>query len=145
MRPPSRRVLVVGSGAAGTLTALHVVRESSRRSAPVDVVFLDPAERWARSTGFGTRDEQHLLNVPASGMSALPDEPDHFVEWRSRAGLGFGRYRFAPRSEYARYLDETLQDAVRASTTGSAIRLRTRVVGLQPTGAAVVARRRPGT
>ena len=77
-------MVVVGAGAAGSLTALHLARTARRRGTPLDVVLLDPAAYRARGTAFGTTDEQHLLNVPAGGMSALPEEPGHFVAWRAR-------------------------------------------------------------
>ena len=107
------RVVIVGAGAAGALTALHLTREASRRTTRLEIVLVDPADRWGRGTAFGTAEEQHLLNVPASGMSALPQDPSHFVEWRRRHGQSADAYSFAPRREFARYLDETLADAVR--------------------------------
>lgn len=102
----TRRVLVVGAGAAGTLTALHLVG----RRVPVDVTLVDPAPRRGRGTAFGTVDGNHLLNVPAFSMSALTDDPGHFVRW-----LGCSPPEFAPRSEYGRYLDDTLGAAVRGA------------------------------
>lgn len=106
-----RRVVVVGAGAAGVLTALHLTREASRRATPLEIVLVDPVDRWGRGTAFGTAEEQHLLNVPASGMSALPQDPSHFVTWRVRQGQSGDPYDFAPRREFARYLDETLTAA----------------------------------
>ncbi|MET0952041.1 MAG: FAD/NAD(P)-binding protein, partial [Aeromicrobium sp.] len=109
------RVVVVGAGAAGALTALHLTREASRRATPLEIVLLDPAGRWGRGAAFGTTEEQHLLNVPAAGMSALPQDPSHFVSWRRRHGQSADAYNFAPRPEFGRYLDETLTEAVRQS------------------------------
>ena len=78
------RVVVVGAGAAGSLTAMHLSRTAGRRGTALEVVLLDPAAYRARGTAFGTVDERHLLNVPAGAMSALPEEPGHFVAWRAR-------------------------------------------------------------
>ncbi|HSV41121.1 MAG TPA: FAD/NAD(P)-binding protein [Nocardioidaceae bacterium] len=105
-------VLVVGAGAAGTLAALHLVRTAARRSTRVEILLVDPADRWGAGTAFGTSDEAHLLNVPAAGMSALPEDPGHFVAWRRRTAPGAHPYEFAPRRSYARYLDETLRGAL---------------------------------
>jgi FAD-NAD(P)-binding len=58
--------------------------------------------RPAREVAYATTCEQHLLNVPAGLMSALPDEPSHFLDWL-REGLGRG-YIAGPRSAGA--LDE---------------------------------------
>src|SRR5690242_18434555 len=77
-------VLVVGGGAAGSLVAIHLARTAGRRSTGCDVVVVDPADLLARGVAFGTTDDGHLLNVPASGMSALPEDPGHFVAWRGR-------------------------------------------------------------
>ena len=81
---PTPRIVVVGAGAAGSLTALHLGRTARRRGTPLDVVLVDPAPYRPRGTAFGTTDRQHLLNVPAGGMSALPEDPGHFVAWRAR-------------------------------------------------------------
>ncbi len=111
-------VVVAGAGAAGSLTALHLLRTATSRSTGLDVVLLDPAPRWARGVAFGTSDPRHLLNVPASGMSALPEDPAHFVSWRARqehAAPDPGA--FASRCQFAHYLDQTLT-AEAASTDG---------------------------
>ncbi|HEX3931378.1 MAG TPA: FAD/NAD(P)-binding protein [Nocardioides sp.] len=110
--PPARapRVVVIGAGASGSLTALHLARSARRREAALDVVLLDPSLHRARGTAFGTADPQHLLNVPAGGMSALPEDPGHFVAWRARQHpeLMTEPGVFAPRVDWGRYLDETL-------------------------------------
>ncbi len=121
-QPTRPTVVVVGAGASGTLTALHLLRTAGRRSTGVDVVLLDPAPRWARGVAFGTPDEEHLLNVPASGMSALPEDPGHFVAWGAREGLSTQEGTapagtFVPRAQFAVYLDDTLSEAV-ASAVG---------------------------
>src|SRR4051794_11479896 len=103
------QVVVVGAGAAGSLTALHLARHARRRGTALEVTLLDPAPYRARGTAFGTTDPAHLLNVPASGMSALPEDPGHFVAWRARHHpdlLGEPGV-FAPREQFGRYLDET--------------------------------------
>jgi len=129
------RIVIVGAGAAGTLAALHLTREASRRSTAVEIVLLDPADRWGRGTAFGTVDDQHLLNVPASGMSALPEDPTHFVAWRRREGHSPDGYTFAPRRQWARYLAETLEDAIRQAYGEIAVEhRRTRAVAVRRDG-----------
>ncbi|GAA3807379.1 FAD/NAD(P)-binding protein [Nocardioides panacisoli] len=133
------RVVIVGAGAAGSLTALHLVREAGRRSTAVEVVLVDPADRWARGTAFGTVDDRHLLNVPAAGMSALPQDPSHFVAWRRRHGRSGDTYDFAPRREWACYLDDTLAEAIGQADGVTVAHRRTRATGarLLERGAAV--------
>jgi uncharacterized NAD(P)/FAD-binding protein YdhS len=116
---PRPTVVIVGAGAAGTLTAIHLLRTAGRRSSSLEVVLLDPGDRWGRGVAFGTPDEAHLLNVPASGMSAFPEDPADFATWNAGhdpVGDG-GASAFLPRRRFALYLDDTLAHAV-ASTAG---------------------------
>jgi len=131
-------VVVIGAGASGTLTAIHLLRSASRRSTSLDVVLLDPADRWGRGVAFGTPDEEHLVNVPASGMSALPEDPAHFVAWNERQAPpdACNPSAFLPRRQFALYLDDTLAEAVAAtSDLVSLEHLRTRAVGVRRTSA----------
>ncbi len=128
------QVVVIGGGAAGTLVAIHLARTAHQRGTSVDVVLVDPADRAGRGTAFGTTDDEHLLNVPAAGMTALPQEPGHFVSWRARQEEGSSPEpgTFAPRRQFGRYLDETLADAFdMAAATASLRHVRARAVGVR--------------
>src|SRR4051812_23393721 len=127
------RVAVVGAGASGSLSVLHLARAARRRGTGLDVVLLDPALHRARGTAFGTTDSQHLLNVPAGGMSALPEDPGHFVAWRARQHpeLMTEPGVFAPRVDWGRYLDETLSRTLAHDEHVSLRHLRVRAVGLR--------------
>src|SRR3954454_14657496 len=133
------RVAVVGAGAAGSLTALHLARAARRRGTALDVVLVDPALHRARGTAFGTADPQHLLNVVAGGMSALPEDPGHFVAWRARQHpeLMTEPGVFAPRVEWGRYLDETLDQVFTGDDAISLRHLRVRATGLRRDDAGV--------
>lgn len=137
---PTPRVVVIGAGASGSLTALHLARTAARRDTQLDVVLLDPALHRARGTAFGTSDPQHLLNVPAGGMSALPEDPGHFVAWRARQHpeLMTEPGAFAPRVDWGRYLDETLTHAFRHNPRVSLRHLRVRAAGLRCDDSTVV-------
>jgi uncharacterized NAD(P)/FAD-binding protein YdhS len=125
-------VAVVGAGAAGTLTAVHLASGSRvRRGERLEILLVDPAERVGRGVAYSTSDDRHLLNVPVSGMSAFPDEPDHFLDWLcrhvdSRTAPG----DFARRSDFAAYLDDTLQTVVADSDGVTLVHQRTRATGL---------------
>ncbi len=135
-------VVIVGAGASGALVALHLARTAGRRSTGIDVVLVDPADRWGRGPSFGTLDDQHLLNVPAAGMSALPEDPAHFVAWRTREDPVHGSDpgTFARRREFARYLDETLTETYQGppGEFASLRHLRTRAVSLRRTASGAV-------
>src|SRR4051794_40623058 len=130
---PTARVVVIGAGASGSLTALHLARAARRRGTTLDVVLVDPALHRARGTAFGTTDPQHLLNVAAGGMSALPEDPGHFMAWRARQHpeLMTEPGVFAPRVDWGRYLDETLGQAFAGDDAISLRHLRVRATGVR--------------
>jgi uncharacterized NAD(P)/FAD-binding protein YdhS len=102
-------VVVVGAGAAGALTASHLVTGLSPR---YRVVLVDPAETTGRGTAYSTRDERHLLNVPASGMSAFPRDPEHFFRWVRRHHDSAAQPQdFVPRFVYGSYVESLLETA----------------------------------
>lgn len=144
-------VAIVGAGAAGTLVALHLTRTAARRSTGLDLVLVDPADRRGQGVAFGTGDDQHLLNVPAAGMTALPEEPGHFAAWRQRDAQELdpeahtSPYDFAPRRQWARYLDETLEEARLATYGEVGLRhLRQQVTGVRRTPDGVTLRTADG-
>jgi uncharacterized NAD(P)/FAD-binding protein YdhS/tetratricopeptide (TPR) repeat protein len=134
------RIVIVGAGAAGTLVALHLARSAGRRSTGCDLVLVDPVDVLGRGVAFGTTDPGHLLNVPASGMSALPEDPGHFVAWRGvqdpdRPSLSWD---FAPRRQFSWYLAETLAAALAGAAGHVTFRhLRARVVAARFTAPGV--------
>jgi uncharacterized NAD(P)/FAD-binding protein YdhS len=98
-------IAVVGGGASGVLSAIHLLRDAP---VPVRVVLIEPRAELGRGVAFGTDDPHHLLNVRASSLSALPEEPDHFAEWAQRR-FGSGRQSFLPRARYGEYLRSLLE------------------------------------
>ena len=107
----ARNIVIVGGGAAGTLVALHLAREARRATA---VTVIEPRDQLGEGVAFGTIDTTHLLNVPAAGMSAFDDEPNHFVAW-----AGCAPADFVPRTRYAEYLRTELQRRVEANPSVS--------------------------
>ncbi|WP_240529784.1 FAD/NAD(P)-binding protein [Streptomyces mangrovisoli] len=123
-------VAIVGAGAAGTLTAVHLLEAAARRRTPLDLVLIDPAPEAGRGTAYATADPRHRLNVPAGGMSGYPDDPGHFVRWLCRHGEPtVTAADFATRYRYGAYLADTLGQAiVHAHGTVTVRRLRSRAV-----------------
>lgn len=119
-RPPRPTVLVIGAGAGGILTTLHAVRAAGDAQPGVNVVVVDPDD--IGGAAFSTTDDGHLLNVPAFGMSAFPDDPGHFARWRaSETGLPEDPHEFAPRNAWRRYLTATVATAL--ATAGDRVTL----------------------
>src|SRR3954471_3628956 len=116
------RVVIIGGGAAGTLTAVHLLRRAPAR---VRVTVIEPRETIGQGVAFGTPDAWHRLNVPAITMTGVPDDPDGF-----RAFASVAPDAFPPRQVFGEYLAALLGDARRASAAtyahvrGRAARIR---------------------
>ncbi|WP_063775249.1 FAD/NAD(P)-binding protein [Streptacidiphilus anmyonensis] len=124
---PVRDIAVVGAGAAGTLTAMRLLQHAAADPGPTRRVWLiDPAPT-GRGLAFSTTEPHHLLNVPATNMSAHVDQPGHFVQWLGEHGHGDG---FVPRGLYGRYLADSLDEAVRRRGAPELVRLHERVVSI---------------
>ena len=100
--------VIVGGGAAGVLVAIRLLMDR-REAGPVAVV--EPDAVLARGAAYATGREEHLLNVVAGRMSAIAEQPSHFVDFLAQDGAGDQpglADRFAPRRDYGRYLRYTL-------------------------------------
>lgn len=105
------RIGVVGGGASGALVAARVLRDCA---VPVDVVVFEPRERLGDGVAYSTPDSHHLLNVPACGMSALPEDREHFQRWAGAAATDF-----VARKRYGDYLRDLLAESLDAAPVGS--------------------------
>ncbi|ODT99040.1 MAG: hypothetical protein ABS79_05010 [Planctomycetes bacterium SCN 63-9] len=99
-------VAVIGGGFSGTMVAVQLARLAGTRRCRV--ILFEKGNRFARGVAYGTTCEQHLLNVPAGHMSALPDEPSHFLDWLRRHDPDAHAGTFASRQQYGNYLEELL-------------------------------------
>src|SRR5690606_24684848 len=104
MAPPS--VAIVGGGASGALTAIHLLRLARATATPLTVTLIDQDGRHALGQAYSTTDPHHLLNTRVERMSALDDDPDHLRAWARTAGVH--AYDYLPRAVYGRYLREVL-------------------------------------
>ena len=104
---PSVDIAIVGGGASGVLLAAQLVRKSTLR-----VALIDRSDHPGLGVAYSTRCRGHLLNVRASDMTALVDEPDHFVKWLAGGGGALGPTDFVPRADYGRYLQDLLAQSL---------------------------------
>jgi uncharacterized NAD(P)/FAD-binding protein YdhS len=102
-------VAVVGGGASGVLVALHL---ASSARVPLKVALFEKAGPPGRGIAYGTPSSCHLLNVPAGRMSALPQDPQHFLHWLQNEGHPVTAQSFVPRHLYGRYLEASLEKAM---------------------------------
>ncbi|NHC45066.1 FAD/NAD(P)-binding protein [Motilibacter aurantiacus] len=125
-------VAVVGAGAAGTLGALHLARSRDGSAPELEILLVDPGPRTGRGVAYSTDDPTHLLNVPAGRMSALPDDPEHFLRWlRAERDPTAGPGTFARRGWYGEYLEAMLALELRGRTGVRLRRVHRRAVALR--------------
>jgi len=102
-------VAIIGGGFSGTLLAVNLLRHDGPRA-----TLIERRPHTARGVAYAAAHPDHLLNVRAENMSALPDDPDHFARWLDREHGG--RIKgFAPRLVYGDYLDALLAETVARS------------------------------
>src|SRR5246127_3957070 len=107
---PITTIAIIGGGVSGTLTAFHLVRQET----PARVILIDQRPDFGLGLAYSTPSLRHLLNVPAGKISALPDQPDHFLNWlRKNHDPAATEKTFAPRAVFGRYIQSLL-----ASTSG---------------------------
>ncbi|MGE7204656.1 FAD/NAD(P)-binding protein [Sphingomonas sp. NPDC019816] len=105
-------VAIIGGGFAGTLLAINLVRHGGPRATLIE----RHAGQLARGVAYSAAHAEHLLNVRAGNMSALRDDPDHFVRWLRARGAGDAR-TFVPRRVYGDYLRNLLMETIAADPT----------------------------
>ena len=103
----TRTIAIIGGGVSGTLTAYHLLRQN----ADARVVVIDPRPKLGLGLAYSTPSLRHLLNVPVGKISALPDEPDHFLDWlRANHDAEAQPTTFAPRAVFGRYIHSLAED-----------------------------------
>jgi uncharacterized NAD(P)/FAD-binding protein YdhS len=136
MAPEARipHVVIIGGGACGVLSAAHLAIAAGQDGRELDITIVEPG-RLGAGIAYSTRDADHRLNVPTGSMSALPDDPDHFLRWhQQRRDPDMSAGGFAPRRDYCAYLIEVLTEALDANPTVAFQHLRTKVTDIAPTG-----------
>lgn len=103
-------IAIIGAGFSGALFAINLVRHAGPAA-----ILIERGPMFGRGTAYAARHDDLLLNVRASSMSALPDQPGHFVEWLEAHHPQFSGRDFVPRRIYGDYLAKQLLDAVAGS------------------------------
>lgn len=140
MNAEGPRIIIIGGGASGVLTAISLLRAAGR----FRVTIIEPRQWLGRGFAYGEAQPFHLLNVRAANMSAYPDVPDHFLDWLDRKKItvgvtGEGRFRFVPRRTYGEYLAEQLDVlALAPAARGRLLRIRGEATAFSRTGAELV-------
>ena len=101
-------LVIIGAGFSGAVTAVQFLQACNPGTR---VVLLNRSGEMARGLAYGTSSSRHLLNVPAGNMSALVDQPDHFLRFCETRLPGTTPASFVPRKLYGEYLCGLLADA----------------------------------
>jgi uncharacterized NAD(P)/FAD-binding protein YdhS len=133
------KVAVIGAGFTGTLLAVHLLQNAR---APLTVHLFDQHGLFGRGVAYATGNPSHLLNVRVANMSALPNDPAHFLLWLWRFdyqvdGLPIppSGHAFVPRGVYGSYLEDTLIAARKAAAPGVEFEPKAKeVIGLRRYG-----------
>jgi len=107
-------VAIIGGGASGLITAVQLLRIARKNPDSVlSVALIHETDILGRGPAYSTTCGEHLLNVPAKGMSAIAEDRSHFLRWLVRSGIDAVPETFAPRMMYGQYLEDTLNETQR--------------------------------
>jgi uncharacterized NAD(P)/FAD-binding protein YdhS len=102
-------IAIIGGGLSGTLLTIQLLLQHGE--APLKIYLLERLACVGKGVAYGTREQSHLLNVPAGKMSLFSDDTDHFVRWLQTHHLPLDASGFAPRPVYARYIGDAFAQA----------------------------------
>ncbi|TPL80232.1 FAD-dependent oxidoreductase [Mesorhizobium sp. B2-3-14] len=134
---PTRSIIIVGGGASGVVLAAHLLKSPNP---DLRVTLIEKRPHFGQGIAYSTLLSAHVLNVSAAGMSAYADDPGNFWRWLLERGLATPEQApvYAPRSLYARYLKELLDDLeTRERETGRLRLIREESLSITPTASGV--------
>jgi uncharacterized NAD(P)/FAD-binding protein YdhS len=107
----SQTIAIVGAGFSGTLCAVNLLRLHAGSGNPggLRIILIERHARAGRGLAYRTWDDNFVLNVPAGNMSALADDPTHFVRYCQGIDPAFNAGSFVSRRIYGDYLEATLE------------------------------------
>jgi uncharacterized NAD(P)/FAD-binding protein YdhS len=109
---------VIGGGVSGVLTAIQLMRQAR---SPLRIHLIESHPPAGLGIAYRTSFDEHLLNVPASGMSLFADLPDHFIEWLQIHFPSLsGAEDFVPRNRFGQYVQETFEESRKRASPGVA-------------------------
>lgn len=121
-------VAVIGAGFSGSLLAALLLERGA------EVVLIERSGVFGLGLAYSTENLSHRLNVRAGRMSALADDPGHFVRWLERTGAWTADPEaFVPRRVYGRYVQDLLAESEQAAP-GRLSRITGEAVSAGPDG-----------
>jgi uncharacterized NAD(P)/FAD-binding protein YdhS len=121
-------VVIVGGGFSGAMLAVRLAERG------VASTLINRTGDFGPGVAYATPFDGHLLNVRSGRMSALAEQPDHFVRWLAVHHPALADPEgFAPRRLYGLYVRERLE-AVAAACPGRIQRVVGDVTAVQTDG-----------
>ena len=108
-RFPARHAIIIGGGASGVLVAYQLLQNADFG---FHVTLIERRPEVGRGPAYHSSNPEHVLNVRAANMSALPDDPEHFWRWlsnRAEGPLCPDQFCFVPRRVYGDYLASLIE------------------------------------
>ena len=105
MRERPHRISVIGGGAAGAAVVAELLVHGNPQ---VRVTWFTGKSARGRGIAYGTRRQEHILNVRAANMGLLDDDTGQFIEFLSGRGWSSVPTAFVPRSLFGDYIAATL-------------------------------------
>ncbi|MFM2156581.1 MAG: hypothetical protein RL516_1330 [Bacteroidota bacterium] len=103
---------IVGGGAAGLILLANIFEKATH---PLSVVMINAGYPTGKGIAYSTNNNNHLLNVRVSRMSAFTNDANHFTKW-ILSKPKYSNYhsdnlaeRFVPRKMYGEYLGDLFQ------------------------------------
>lgn len=133
-------IIIVGGGASGVVLAAHLLKSPNP---DLRVTLVEKRPHFGQGIAYSTLLSAHVLNVSAAGMSAYADDPGNFWRWLQARGLVSQEQTpqtpfYAPRSIYARYLGELLDELeAREQPTGRLRLIHEESLSITPTPSSV--------
>ncbi|CAN5474059.1 FAD/NAD(P)-binding protein [soil metagenome] len=91
------------------MTAYHLLQQKEKAFA---ITLVEPKTEIALGLAYSTTCDEHLLNVSAAGMSALADEPEHFLNYARSKDASVLAEDFLPRKFFGQYVQELVHGAI---------------------------------
>lgn len=110
-----RHAIVIGGGASGVLLAHQLLHHPDSN---FRVTLIETRAEIGRGLAYHTGNPDHLLNVRAANMSALPDQPDHFWRWAASQDIAIcpDPYCFVPRRVYGTYIASLIEPIIASNS-----------------------------
>jgi uncharacterized NAD(P)/FAD-binding protein YdhS len=103
-------VAIVGGGFSGAMIVLHLLKDAS---VPLKITVFEPRQTAGLGMAYSTPSDGHLLNVPASHMSALVEDAGHFQRYATTRNAETKDNTFVPRKIFGEYVSTMLKDAIK--------------------------------